>query len=146
MKAAWETYRAGGVAPLLEQQLADALASLEEEVDAEAAAEAGQAAIEVARATLDFHLRHRPPTEVDRARFALWANQILIDVDEDDRAAVRGDLVTLEWVLRRFAQTLTRGQADRVDALLGDLHTAVDADDLAAAAGVADRLRDAVGA
>ncbi len=146
MRAAWEGYRAGPAAALLAEQLEAALASLEEEVAAEAAVEARQAAIDVARAGLDFHLRHRAPSEVDRARFALWADQILVDVDEEDGAALRGDLVTLEWVLRRFAHTLTASQVEAVNGLLDGLGIAIDEEDLDGAAEIADQLRGALGA
>ena len=40
---------------------------------------ARQAAIDVARWSLDLQLRHRPVAEVDLARFDLWAAQMLVD-------------------------------------------------------------------
>jgi len=140
VQAAWTTYRSGGVAPLLEAQMVDALESLAEEIDAEAVGEARQAAIDVARASLDFQLRHRPPTEIDRARFALWARQVLVDADDDDLANLRGDATTLTWVLRRFAHTLSSGDASALAARLADLRSAIEAEDLSAVAVAAEAL------
>ena len=91
--------------------------SLEDEIDAEDPVEARNAAIEVARATLDFQLRHRPPTEIDRARFELWARQILVDADDDDPEGVRGDVTTLEWILDRFAHTLSSSDLSAIESL-----------------------------
>lgn len=142
MMAAWASYRAGGVSPRLEAQMSDALASLEDEVDAENAAEVQQAAIEVGRATLDFHLRHRPVAEVDRARFVLWARQALVDAAAEDQGALRGDVVTLAWVRDRFAHTLAAADAARLDSLLGELRAAAETPDFGAAAGAAQRLRE----
>ena len=111
MTTAWEAYRATGVSPMLEEQMIDALRSLEDEIDNEDPVEARNAAIQVARATLDFHLRHRPPVVIDRARFELWARQILVDAEDDDLEGVDGDVTTLVWILDRFAHTLS--SADR---------------------------------
>ena len=137
-------YRASGVPPLLEAQMIDALESLEEEIDAEDAAEVRQAAIEVARASLDFHLRHRPPAEIDRARFALWARQILVDVAAAEPDAVSGDVATLEWTLDRFAHTLDAATRTGFETILGELRAAAEAGNLAAATDAAARLRDAL--
>jgi hypothetical protein len=142
MQTAWTTYQTTGVSPRLADQLNGALVSLEDAIDAEDTVEARQAAVDVARATLDFHLRHRPPTDVDRARFELWARQILIDAEEEDLAAVSGDVITLSWVLARFAQTLSSADRSAIEAHLDALRAAVDAMDFAAATTAAEALRD----
>jgi hypothetical protein len=142
MQAAWAAYRATGVSPLLEAQLVDALESLEDEIDAEDAVEARQAAIEAARASLDFHLRHVPPADVDRARFELWARQILIDAEEEDLGAISGDVITLEWTLARFAHTLSSADRNAIEARLEDLRSALEAEDIAAVTEAAEALRD----
>ena len=94
------------------------------------------------RATLDFHLRHRPPTEVDLARFELWARQILVDAEDDDPDGVKGDVTTLDWVLDRFRHALSSSDAAEIDSLLGELRSAADEEDLEAATDAAQRLRD----
>jgi hypothetical protein len=142
MRAAFESYRAGGVSARLDEQLDDALRRLGDEIDNEDAVEARNASIEVSRATLDFHLRHRPPTEVDLARFELWARQILVDAEDDDAEGVDGDVTTLEWILDRFRHALEDSDATAIDALLGELRAAADEEDLDAAADAAERLRD----
>ena len=136
--------RAGGVAPLLEAQMADALESLEDEVDAEDPEETRQAAIEVARATLDFQLRHRPPTEIDLARFDLWARQILVDGAAEESESIAGDVTTLEWTLDRFAHTLSDGDVSAIENLIQEIRAAVDGGDLEAAVEAAERLRDTI--
>jgi hypothetical protein len=145
MTTAWETYRATGVSALLEEQLDDALRGLGDEIDNEDPVEARNAAIQVARATLDFHLRHRPPTDVDRARFRLWVQQILVDAEDDDLEGVSGDVTTLDWVLARFAHTLSSADASAIAALLDDLEAAIAAEDLEAATAAAEELLDTLG-
>jgi len=139
---AWDSYQAGGVPPMLDTQMNDALDALEEEVDARNAAETRQAAIDVARASLDFRLRYRPPAEIDLARFNLWALQILVDAAADEADAVRGDVASLEWTWRRFAHTLSTAEASQIEALLGSVRVAADAGDLVAATNIAAQLRD----
>ena len=141
MTTAWEAYRANSVPPMLDAQMSDALASLAGAVDTHNSAEASQAALDVAGASLDFQLRYRPPTEIDAARFGLWVQQVSIDVAADDSASVKGDVATLEWIQGRFAHTLDSAVVSDVDALLDDLRAAADAENLAAAADAATRLR-----
>src|SRR5215207_8350489 len=71
MTAAWKTYEAGEVPKLIEPRMTDALAALARAVDARGAAQAQQAAIDAAQWSLDLQLRHRPPAEIDLARFDL---------------------------------------------------------------------------
>ena len=94
MSAAWETYRAGEVPKLIEPRMSDALGSLAEAVDARDAAQAQQAAIDASQWSLDLQLRYRPQTEIDRARFDLWAARLTVDAAAGDAAAVNGDLFT----------------------------------------------------
>ena len=65
MNAAWVTVRAGEVPDRLEPQLDRSLVALTAAVGGRAAREARQAAIDVARWSLDLQLRHRPVPEVD---------------------------------------------------------------------------------
>ncbi|MEO5579953.1 MAG: hypothetical protein ABIR58_04790, partial [Gemmatimonadaceae bacterium] len=68
MTTAWNTYRAGSVPPMLATQMTTAFNALTNAVNTRSSAGARQASIDVARAALDFRLRHRPPAEIDRAR------------------------------------------------------------------------------
>ena len=152
MTTAWASYRTGGVPPLLETQMDTALTALTAAVTARNALDARMQAVQVARASLDFQLRHRPHTEIDVARFDLWAVQLLIDADNgimgDTSAAgdVMGDVTSLEWVWKRFAQTLDSATSSSLQAILADLRTAADAKDLTAARDAAVQLRTAVAA
>jgi hypothetical protein len=142
MSAAWETYRAGEVPKLIEPRMSDALGSLAEAVDARDAAQAQQAAIDASQWSLDLQLRYRPQTEIDRARFDLWAARLTVDAAAGDAAAVNGDLFTLDYIRDRILHTLDSADATRVNSALEELQTAVDEEDLAAASDAAKRLRD----
>jgi hypothetical protein len=141
MSAAWETYRAGEVPKLIEPRMTDALGSLAEAVDARDAAQAQQAAIDASQWSLDLQLRNRPQTEIDRARFDLWATRLTVDAAAGDAAAVNGDLFTLDYIRDRILHTLDGAEATRVNSALEDLQTAVDEEDLVAASDAAKRLR-----
>jgi hypothetical protein len=142
MSAAWETYRAGEVPKLIEPRMSDALGSLAEAVDARDAAQAQQAAIDASQWSLDLQLRYRPPADIDRARFDLWAARLTVDAAAGDAAAVNGDLFTLDYIRDRILHTLDSADATRVNSALEELQTAVDEEDLAAASDAAKRLRD----
>jgi hypothetical protein len=120
----------------------DAMSELTAAVGSQVAVDAREAAIGAARATLDFRLRYRPPSEIDLARFELWARQVLVDVEEEDALAVRGDWTTLLWIRDRFEHTLSAGARATLQTLLGDLEDAVDTEDLEGAAVAAQEIRD----
>ena len=141
MIAAWDAYQSGDLPRMLDARTSWALVELVAAVDAHQPIEARQAAINAARASLDFQLRYRPVAEVDRALFALWAAQILVDVAADDAAGVSGDVATLEWVWDRIAHTFESADASGIQTLLNDLREAADAEDLAAAMDTAGQLR-----
>jgi hypothetical protein len=142
MSAAWETYRAGEVPRLIEPRMSDALGSLAEAVDARDATQAQLAAIDASQWSLDLQLRYRPPADIDRARFDLWAARLTLDAAAGDAAAVNGDLFTLDYIRDRILHTLDGAEATRVNSALEELQTAVDEEDLAAASDAAERLRD----
>jgi hypothetical protein len=142
MSAAWETYRAGEVPRLIEPRMSDALGSLAEAVDARDATQAQQAAVDASQWSLDLPLRYRPPADIDRARFDLWAARLTLDAAAGDAAAVNGDLFTLDYIRDRILHTLDGAEATRVNSALEELQTAVDEEDLAAASDAAERLRD----
>ena len=144
-KTAWDTYRAGPVSARLATQLNDALAALEETIGAEDSLEARQAAVDLGRAVLDFHLRHRPTADVDRNRFEQWARQVLVDAENDDLGGVRGDSTLLDVTLDRFAHTLSAANAAAVEAQLAALATAAKAGNLSAATAAAEALLNTLG-
>jgi hypothetical protein len=141
MSAAWETYRAGEVPKLIEPRMTDALAALARAVDARDALQAQQAAIDASQWSLDLQLRYRPPSDIDRARFDLWAARLTVDAAAGDAAAVNGDLFTLDYIRDRILHTLDGADATRVNSALEELQTAVDEEHLAAASDAAEHLR-----
>jgi len=144
MTGAWTTFRAGDIPPRLEPPTSGALEELVRAVAAREPEKARQAAIDVAQAGLDLQLRHRPPAEIDRARFELWARQIVVDAAADDLALVSGDLAALEWIRDRFVHTLDKLSVTRIDAHLVELRTKVADEELGEAAAEAERLRETV--
>jgi hypothetical protein len=123
-----------GAPPRLAAQLDEAMSALGRSVEAQRTPAASLAAIEVARAAQDLRLRHLPAIAIDRARFALWARQLLVDADAGDRAGVSGDIAALRW-------TADRIRRDRpVDRLLRELRVSARRGDLPAVAEVAERL------
>jgi hypothetical protein len=122
---AWDSYRQGEVPPRLAAEMDRALKALGSAINARDRAPAGTAAIDVAQSTLDLELRYRPPAEIDRARFELWARQILVDGAAGDMGGVNGDVATLDWVRDRFAHTIDAADMTRIDAHLEVLREAV---------------------
>ena len=140
MVAAWDTYQQRKGAAMLESQMGAALVYLVAAVDARQVAESRQAAIDVARAGLDFELRHRPVAKVDLDRFGLWVRQAQVDAAARDRGALTGDVATLEWVFDRFAHTLG-GSAKRLETQLAALRAAARAGGFAQALSASAKLR-----
>ena len=94
------------VPPRLAPPARKALAQLARAVRRHAPRRTRQAALAVTQAALDIALRHRPPTDIDQARFDLWTRQLQLDAAARRRSAVNGDVYTLEWIRDRFAHTL----------------------------------------
>ncbi|MDP9188168.1 MAG: hypothetical protein M3O25_02845, partial [Actinomycetota bacterium] len=139
----WNTYRGGEVPPRLAIEMDRAIAGVEAAVAGRGEA-AASAAIDVAQSTLDLELRHRPPVEIDQARFELWARQLEVDAAATDLDAVSGDLATLEWVRDRFAHTVEEAGLTQVDSHLNTLRDSVVDEDLAAVGEEAAGLRETV--
>jgi hypothetical protein len=74
-------------------------------------------------------------------RFDLWVRRALVDATDGSLGGVRSDVVTLEWIRDRIAHTLDPVTLTRIDALVGDLGTAVVDEDLTTAAQAARDLR-----
>jgi hypothetical protein len=132
------------VPKLIEPRMTEALAALAKAVDARYAAQAQQAAIDAAQWSLDLQLRHRPPAEIDLARFDLWSAQLVLDAAAGDAASVNGDLFTLDYIRDRILNKLDGADATRVNSALEELQTAVSDEDLAAATDAAERLRETI--
>ncbi|MBA3566160.1 MAG: hypothetical protein H0W31_04840 [Actinobacteria bacterium] len=98
------------------------------------------------QAALDLELSYESPAQIDRARFDLWLRQTLVDAAARDRAAVSGDLATLEWIRDRIAHTLDSVEVTRIDTHLERLRDQVVDRDLAAAARTATDLRKVLAA
>ena len=122
---AWDSYQQGNVPSRLAAEMDRALKSLRSAIGAHDRAAAGTAAIDVAQSTLDFELRYRPPAEIDRARFELWARQVLVDGTAGYMGGVNGDVATLDWVRDRFAHTIDPADMTAIDAHLEVLRDAV---------------------
>jgi hypothetical protein len=141
MTAAWEAVKAGEVPDRLGPQMTRALTKLVGAVDGRRAAAARQAAIEVARWSLDLQLRHRPVAEIDLARFDLWVAQMLVDAAAGDAAAVNGDFFSLDYVRDRIQHALDEADLARINIVLEELNGAVADEDMAAVEETAGRLR-----
>jgi hypothetical protein len=142
LTTAWETVRAGEVPNRLAPQMSRALGALAAGVDNRRELAARRAAVDVARWSLDLQLRHRPVTEIDRARLDLWLAQLEIDAEAEDAAAVNGDFFTLDYVRDRIQHTWEEADRARLNAELEELNGAVADEDLAGAAKVARQLRE----
>jgi hypothetical protein len=142
--AAWDEFRAGGVPPLLEPIADSVVAALRKAVDAQEAADARQAAIDVARASLDFKLRYRTAAETDLDLLDLWARQLLVDAEAGDQAGVLGDAASIKWTRDRISQDIAPGELTQLDAGIAGVQAAAAARDLTAASHAAAGLRSTV--
>jgi hypothetical protein len=138
LTTAWDVTSGGEVPPHLATEMDRALDSLTAAVDARDRAQAGTAAIDVAQSAIDLQLRYRPPTDIDRDRFELWARQVVVDAAAGDLAGMRGDVTTLEFIRDRFVHTLEQPDVIGLDVHLIELRNAVNDED---PAGVADEAR-----
>jgi hypothetical protein len=142
MTAAWETVRAGGVPNRLEPQMDRALELLAGGVELRKASRASRAAIDVARWSLDLQLRHRPASEIDFARFDLWAAQLQVDAAAGDAAATNGDFFSLDYIRDRIQHTLKEADRTRLNTHLEAISGALADEKLSAAAKAAGQLRE----
>ncbi|MBA2579354.1 MAG: hypothetical protein H0V03_00655 [Thermoleophilaceae bacterium] len=93
------------------------------------------------QSALDLQLRYQPQAEIDRARFDLWTRQVGVDAAARNRAAVSGDVATLEWIRDRIARTTDSVAVTRIDTQLEELRGKVADNDLPAAAKTGTALR-----
>jgi hypothetical protein len=142
MTAAWADHRDGAqVPPLLAIQMDHALDALAGDalmpaVMAHNSEGAREASLKVDMASLDLQLQHRPPVEIDEARFKVWARQLLVDSgsEEADAGHIAGDVTSLEWVWDRISHSLDDAAVRDIESVLNDLRTAADDEDTEAAA------------
>ncbi|MFL5799169.1 MAG: hypothetical protein ACJ77A_14715 [Actinomycetota bacterium] len=144
MLDAWVAYRDGDVPPRLVKPTSVALRNLVAQVAVRNRASTRSASIDAAYASNDLQLRYRPVTRVDTMRFELWTRRALVDAIGGFLGGVRSDVVTLEWIRDRIAQTLDPVTLVRIDTLVGELGTAVVDKDLPVAARTARDLREVV--
>jgi hypothetical protein len=134
LNASWDSYRAGGVSPRLATEMSRALESLSNAIAGRDQSQAATAAIDVGQSALDFELRHRPPTDVDRGRLELCSRQLQVDASAGDASGVRSDIAAMEWIRDRITTTLEKVDLTRLDHQLGVLRTLVTDEDLRGAA------------
>jgi hypothetical protein len=144
MTSAWRTVRTGEVPDRLGPQMSRALAQLADGVERRNARQARQAAVDVARWSLDLQLRHRPVAEIDLARLDLWAAQMQIDAAAGDSGAVKGDFFSIDYVRDRIHQSLRPADLRELNTQLEELNGAVGDEDLPAVIDSAGRLRTLV--
>jgi hypothetical protein len=148
LRSAWTALAEGtNPPPLLALQMSHALDALAGDtllpaVEAHNAEGARNAAIDLAHAALDLQLQYRPVPDVDLDRFALWAQQLVVDSasDEADAGQVAGDVTSLEWTWDRISHTIDRAAAGDIASQLETLRTAADDEDTAAARDAAPSL------
>jgi len=144
MLDAWVTFSAGDVPPRLVKPTHVALEGLVTQIASRDRSATRSASIDAAYASNDLQLRYRSVTDIDTMRFELWVRRALVDATAGSRGGVRSDVVTLEWIRDRIAHTLDPVTRTQIDALVGELGTAVVDSDLAAAADAARALREVV--
>jgi len=144
MNTAWNTFRAGGVPPMLEPPMRTALLALTAGVGARQTGAARQAAVEVYRASLDFKLRHRPRAEIDLALLDNWTRQLVVDLAAGNKAGALGDVASLKWIRDRLARDLTESELRDIDTALSRLQTAAQTANAAAGGAAAAQLRAAL--
>lgn len=144
MTEAWEAHQSnvdlGSLFPLLDIQMARALASLNNAIEQRDAQATRDAAFDVAIATLDFELPYRPRVEIDFDRFDLWARRAIADSAAANPGHVAGDVTVLEFIWQRVSHTVEASTAQAIDAQLRALRAAADAEDLTAASDAATAL------
>ena len=124
MITAWDTYQAGKVPGMLDAQMSTALVELTAAVNAHQPSEARQAVMNLSHANLDLQLPHRPLSDIELERGALYARQLLLDAC--DLGAIRSDVTNLEWLWKRVQHTININEARVIEPHIRELRVAVD--------------------
>jgi hypothetical protein len=140
MLDAWSAFRRGDVPPRLVKPTQDALENLIVQVASHDPSKARMASIGAAYASNDLQLRYRSVTAIDAVRFDLWVRRALLDASAGSLGGVRSDVVTLEWIRDRIAQTFDPVTLVRLDTAVAAMDTAVADGDLQTAAAQAREL------
>ncbi|MCJ7436576.1 MAG: hypothetical protein MUP97_02285 [Acidimicrobiia bacterium] len=141
METAWDSVQSSEQPPKpVATAVTRSLRTLRAAIGAHQGQKVAQAAVDLGQSALDLELRHRPPVEIDTVRFELWTQQLRVDAAAKDRAAVTGDVATLEWIRDRFIGTLDAAARSEIDHRLGELQAANDAGNLTAASDHAAEL------
>lgn len=140
MAAAWRGLDKGQTPDGIDSRMESSLGDLDAAAASLDAKGVQQAAIDVARSSLDLQLPHRPRVEIDRARFALWARQLQVDAAANDAANVSGDLFTLDYISERIVGAMTPAEVTRLHTAMEAMQSAIADGDLDAASGTAATL------
>ena len=141
VKSSWESYRAGGVPPLLEAEMDRILDALAKNVARLNPQQARHHTIALTRVIFDFFLRYETRTDIDRVRLDLWLAQVIVDAGTGIPGPVRGDAATLELVWNRVAHTFDAPTSARIEADLSELRRAARVENFEQAIETATRLR-----
>jgi hypothetical protein len=147
-QAAWSAHvNNADVPPMLATQMdralrdlaGDAMIPAVNDLNAEGARNAAR---DVALASIDLQLPYRTQEETDRARFRVWARQLVADSQRIEAAPgfIAGDVTTLEWIWQRFAHTANSPTGGEIESLLTDLRTAAEEEDVTMVAELAPNL------
>jgi hypothetical protein len=142
LRTIWEVHQAGSVPPVLALQMDNAIEELESAVENESVTEVRQAALDVARATLDLQLPYKDVAQGNLEEMRLWTDQLDLDVTEDELGDATGDVAAIEAVWDRVDESIGASVVDEIDSTLADLRSVIDNGDLAMAADLASELAD----
>jgi hypothetical protein len=144
MLDAWLAFRSGDVPPRLVKPTQDALHNLVIRAASRDRSKTYSAAIGAGYASNDLQLRYRPVTKIDTVRFDLWVRRALLDSTDGSLGGVRSDVVTLEWIRDRIANSMDPVTLVSVDTSVAELGVAVGDGDLEAAAATARALEKVI--
>ena len=140
LRTVWAVYRAGEVPPVLALQMDDAVEELLSAAENEDPEETRQAALDVARATLDLQLPYVGSLQADLGVLRIWIAQLGHDADADDGGGVAGDIAVMEAVWDRIDTVVPADDFNQIGAVLTELRDYADDENLAGAAGLAAEL------
>jgi hypothetical protein len=131
---AWDAYRHGQQIPKrINRRMTDAIDGLRRAVGARRPLQVAQSALDASGWSLDLQLRYRPEPATDRARFELRVKQLLLDAQAGRLDAANGDFFVLDLIWDRIGKGIDPLTVTRVNQRLGEIQTAIEERDLAAA-------------